>query len=119
MEEIRYFKVKSNADFACRIHVNYKVAQHDDKGNISYPAEFTEWKSHGYNDICKYGERTLDLKDTGLADGSIVQLKMDVVFGKDKTSDEQYIYNSASGKTATYIIKGQTLSSKLWLESCD
>lgn len=119
MEEIRYFKVKSSADFVCRIHVNYKVAHRDAQGNVSYPAEFTEWKGHGYNDICKYGERTLDLKDTGIVDGAMVQLKLDVVMGKDKTSAEQYIYKGTSGKTATYVIKGQTLGSKLTLESCD
>ena len=49
----------------------------------------------------------------------MVQLKLDVVMGKDKTSTEQYIYKGTSGKTATYVIKGQTLGSKLTLESCD
>ena len=56
------------------IRDRYKTPQRDAHGNISYPAEFSEWKPSGYSDICVLAERTVDMvNDTNFTDGTIVK----------------------------------------------
>jgi hypothetical protein len=42
-----------------------------------------------------------------------------VVLGKNKTSEETYIYDPSSSKMATYTISGTTLINSLKFEGCN
>jgi hypothetical protein len=68
-----------------------------------------------YHDVCAGAEREIDLNDTRISNGSTVQLKVDVVAGKDKTADELFEYNKSCGEIAEYKISGTTLIDKLTL----
>ncbi len=118
MDDIRYFKLHNRGAFVARIHILYKAPSIDDKGNISYPAEFSEWKQHGYNDICAGAERTVDLlKDANMSDGTVVKLRVVIPLGKSREASEQFMFQSSSGKMASYEITGTTLISHLKLIS--
>ena len=107
MKKIRYFKLKNKGLFVTRIVVNY---EHDDgKGNSSKGT----YECSGYRDICKYAERTLDLTDTSIPNGAVVQLKAEVVWGKDREAGEKYIFDKDAGAMATYRTEGTTRKSKL------
>jgi len=112
MDTVRYFKLRNTGGFVARIAVLYKKKHTDEHGNISYDANWSEWNPSGYHDICAGAERTSDLKEIGLPEGSQVQLKAKVVAGKGKTSDT-YEYSSVGGKMASYKISGTTLSNSL------
>lgn len=128
MDNIRYVKLKNKGAFVAQIHIEYKIPKTDGQGNISYPAEFTEWKSPNYADICAAAERTVDLasdlmvpagdKGAGnaqLPDGTVVKLKVRVPGGYTREASEQYLFQKDSGKMASYEIGGTTLTSKLRL----
>lgn len=114
MDTVRYFKLKNTGAFVARIKVEYKEKHTDESGNVSYDAEWKSWEPSGYHDICAGAERKVDLcKDANLSDGSQVRLKTVVVWGKNKASTEQYIYQAISTNTAVYKISGTTLFNKL------
>ena len=93
MENIRYIKLKNKGGFVAKITVQYKGKHTDEHGNVSYDAEWKSWHSDGYRDICAAAERTVDLTDSDIPDGSQVRLKAVIVAGRDHTASEQYIYN--------------------------
>ena len=118
MDDVQYIRLRNSGGLVARIHILYKTPHDDGSGNISYPAEFSEWTNPGYADICAAAERTLDLlKDANMTDGTIVKLRALVPLGKSRESSEQYIFQSTSGKTALYNISGTPLTSHLNLES--
>lgn len=123
MDDVRYIKLHNSGGFVTRIHLMYKLPKDDGHGNISYPAEFSEWKNHGYADICASAERTVDLlKDVDLSngtvpDGTIVKLKATIPLGSAREASEQYAFYSSSGKTASYNISGTSLNAHLKLKS--
>lgn len=107
MDTIRYFKLSNKGGFVTRIHVRYR-----NEGEENWK----EWSGSG--DICIDAERTQDLKDLGIANGTHVNLLAFVVWGSDHTASEEYIFSSESGKTASYEISGTTLINHLKLISC-
>ncbi len=114
MDNVRYFKLKNAGAFVAQIVVQYKEKHTDFQGNVSYDAEWKDWHTDGYRDICAGAERTVDLlNDANIPDGSQVRLKAVVVAGKDRTSDEQYIYQKTASSMATYKISGTTLINSL------
>lgn len=113
MDDMRYMKLKNKGGFVARIEIQYKEKKSDSQGNISYDAEWKSWHSDGYRDICAAAERTVDLNDSNIPDGSQVRLKAIVKLGSDRVSEEQYIYNKTSSKSAVYEISGTTLINKL------
>lgn len=118
MDDIRYIKLHNSGWFVARIHILYKTPQRDAHGNISYPAEFSEWKPSVYSDICVLAERTVDMvNDTNFTDGTIVKLKAFIVAGSDRTAAEQYEFRRDSGKTAKYNVSRGTQNAKLVLKA--
>ena len=119
MENIRYIKLKNKGGFVAKITVQYKGKHTDEHGNVSYDAEWKSWHSDGYRDICAAAERTVDLTDSDIPDGSQVRLKAVIVAGRDHTASEQSIYNKESSKMAFYKVSGTTyINDKLELISC-
>lgn len=110
MDTIRYIKLQNAGGFVTRINVRYRPGDSGD---------WKTWKPSGYADICAGAERTQDLKDLGIPDGTHVSLTAFVVLGKDNEAKEEYRFFSSDGKTASYKISGTTLSNKLRLLSCD
>ena len=104
MDSIRYFKLANKGAFVTRIYVNYRLESEK---------EWKKWKPSGYSDICAAAERTQDLKELGIPDGTHVRLLAYVALGHDNESDEEFLYVSSSGETASYQISGTTLSNKL------
>lgn len=113
MDDIRYIKLKNKGGFVARIEVQYKEKHDDGHGNISYDANWKSWHSDGYRDVCAAAERTVDLTDSGIPNDSQVRLKVIVKLGSDCTSQDQYIYNKTSSKTAVYEVSGTTLINSL------
>ncbi|MDD3252146.1 MAG: hypothetical protein PHV18_06270 [Lachnospiraceae bacterium] len=112
--DVRYFKLHNTGGFVARIIVHYKEKYKSPAGIISYDAEWKNWESPNYSDICASSERTVDLKnDVNLKSGTLVKLRAYVMAGTDREAGEQYTYDEDSGKTAAYEISGTTLTSKL------
>lgn len=109
MDMIRYFKLQNAGGFVAHIDVSYQPYGKKD---------WETWKPSGYADICLGAERTQDLKELGIVDGTPVRLIAFVALGKDNHAKEEYIFSSSSGKTASYRISGTTLSNKLRLLGC-
>ena len=108
MDAVRYFKLENSGGFIARIHVNYRIG-----GEESWKI----WKPAGYADICASGERTQDLKELDIEDGSHVRLVAFIRGGSDQIAAEEYIFYSNIGRTAAYKVSGTTLDSKLNLAS--
>jgi hypothetical protein len=114
MDNIRYIKLKNTGGFVAQIEVQYKEKHTDGQGNVSYDAEWKSWHYDGYRDICAGAERTVDpLLDAKIPDGAQVRPKAVVVWGSDRTSDENYIYQESCSKMDVYEISGTTLINKL------
>lgn len=110
MDTIRYFKLQNAGGFVARINVTYRL---DGEGN------WRKWKPSGYADICLGAERTQDLKELGIPNGTHVRLIAFVALGKDNHAKEEYVFSSGDGKTASYKISGTTLINDLKLLSCN
>lgn len=118
MDDIRYIKLHNSGWFVARIHILYKTPQRDAHGNISYPAEFSEWKPSGYSDICVLAERTVDMvNDTNFTDGTIVKLKAFIVAGSDRRPRSSMSSAAIQGKTAKYNDSRGTQNAKLVLKA--
>ncbi|MFA5658169.1 MAG: hypothetical protein WC900_02675 [Oscillospiraceae bacterium] len=112
MDKIRYLKLKNAGAFV--VHMVIIWDGDDGNGNESHGT----YEPSGYHDICAAAERTIDLNDnTKIPNGATVKLKADVVWGKDKTASEEYIYDNSCGGIAEYKISGTTLNNKLKLET--
>ncbi|MFI3272825.1 MAG: hypothetical protein R3Y11_12125 [Pseudomonadota bacterium] len=116
MTTIRHFKLNNNAGFVAKMEILW--TGDDGTGNLGHGT----YKPSGYHDICIHGERSIDLAETPIPNGATVQLKVDVVLGKDKvatkvvdkkTVDDTYTYDKSVGDVAEYVIKGTTLHSTL------
>ncbi len=108
MNTVRYFKLHNSGGFVARLCVDHR---RDDEQNWSV------WKPSGYADICAGAERTVDLKGTGIEDGSHVRLFAFVAGGADKTAGEEYIFDPNASGMAAYEISGTTLNNSLKLKS--
>lgn len=111
----RYVKLSNKGGFVVRMRILYGGNRGpDEHGNVvNFP--IGEFKQSGYDDICQYGERTLDLKTTGIPQGACVRLKAFVVAGHDRIAEERFIYRADSGETRSYKITGVTVAPKLRL----
>ncbi len=108
MNTVRYFKLHNSGGFVARLYVDHRR----DEGQ-----NWNIWKPSGYADICAGAERTLDLRETGIENGSHVRLFAFVAGGVDKTAGEEYIFDPNASSTAVYKISGTTLIDSLSLQS--
>lgn len=108
---IRHFKLSNKGGFVAHMQIIW--SSNDGKGDRDQGL----YEPSGYHDICANAEREIDLKDTGIPNGATVQLKVDVVGGKDKKAEELFEYNDSCGDVAEYKISGTTLISTLSLIS--
>jgi hypothetical protein len=108
--KVRHIKLSNKGAFVARMQIIWNF--NDGKGTVGQGT----YDPLGYHDVCVAAEREIDLKDTGIPNGSIVQLKVDVVFGKDKKADELFEYDNSCEETAEYKISGTTLSNTLSLD---
>ncbi len=108
MKTVRYFKLHNSGGFVARLYVDHR---RDDEQTWSI------WKPSGYADICAGAERTQDLKEAGIENGSHVRLFAFVAGGVDKTAGEEYIFDPNSSSMAVYEISGTTLINSLTLKS--
>lgn len=109
MDTIRYFKLQNSGGFVARINVSYRP---DGEQN------WKTWKPSDYADICAGGERTQDLTELGIPDGTHVRLVAFVALGKDHQAEQEFIFSSDGRKTASYEVSGTTLINHLKLLSC-
>ena len=113
MERIRYIRLHNSGAFVARIRIQC----------ISMETGHSfEVEQDGYHDICAAAERTFDLQNDAkgaIKPGDLVTLEAVVVLGKNKTSEETYIYDPSSSKMATYTISGTTLINSLKFEGCN
>ncbi|WP_178196895.1 hypothetical protein [Ligilactobacillus sp. Marseille-Q7487] len=115
MDIIRYFRLKNKGAFVAKMDVICSIESGENSAKIVCHQD-------GYRDICAAGERSIDISELRYTDsngnkqpipeGSIVQLKVVVVAGKDKTSEE-YVYSSKSEAMQSFKIKGTTLINSL------
>ena len=99
MEEIRWVSLKNSGALVAEIVI---------KSNSG--AEYCFEK-----DITAGVERTVDIADAGgkFKDGDIVYLEVNVVWGKNRTASQRFVYRKASNKRARYTIAGGTLTARL------
>lgn len=106
MDAVRYYKLRNQGLFVSRLYVNYRPG-----GEESWKT----WKPAGYADICIGGERTQDLKELGIEDGSHVRLIAYIAAGSEQIAMEEYIFYSNAGRTASYMVSGDVVYSSLEL----
>lgn len=104
MGAIRYFRLMNQGAFICRLHVNYRPG-----GEESWKT----WEPAEYADIYTAAERTVDMKELGIEDGTHVRLIAFIVSGSHQIAAEEYIFYSNIGRTAAYKASGTLLSSRL------
>lgn len=112
MSDIRYIKLKNEGGFVARIQIQYKARRVDHDGNVSFDAKWQKWHTDGYRDICVGQDRTVDIADAHIPDGSFVRLKAEVILGDGKLGDT-YVFQTSSTTTISYKISGTTLSNTL------
>lgn len=112
MKDIRQIKLHNSGAFVA--HMIIEWAKRDSSGD-----EMADrYEEKGYHDICAGAERTIDLKNgTGIPNGAIVTLYVQVAAGSGKNAKESFTYDENSGKMAVYEISGTTLINKLKLKS--
>lgn len=98
---IRYFKLTNKGAFFVKLCVEITDPITGAQSSWSATGNFAVNKS-----------KTVDLSSQNLKPGTIVKLKVVVMAGKDKTSQEFY-YNPESTQTASFTISGTTLNNKL------
>ena len=116
MNSVRYFKLLNGGAFVAQIVIEYREKQTDDKGDVSYEAQWKTWFTPGYRDILQFAERTVDLlHDSPIPDGSQVRINVFVAAGTSAPASEQFVYDKTSGSIACYSITGTTLNNELSL----
>lgn len=99
---IRYFTLHNKAAVVARMQICWELG-----------TQHGVYEESGYHDVCAAGERTVDLLLSDIPDGATVQLKVNVVAGKDSKANETFIYDSRAAKTVYYELSGTTLKNKL------
>ena len=116
MNTVRYFKLLNGGAFVAQIVIEYREKQVDDKGDVSYDAEWKSWFTSGYRDILQFAERTVDLlNDSPIPDGAQVRIHPFVAAGTCDPAAQQFIYDRTSGSMACYSLTGTTLNNSLSL----
>ncbi len=114
MNTVRYFKLINGGGFVAQIVIEYREKQTDDKGDISYEAQWKSWFTEGYRDILQFAERTVDLlHDSPIPDGSQVRIHVYVAAGTSDPAPQQFVYDKNSASMACYSITGTTLNNSL------
>lgn len=110
---VRYFKLTNKGGFVAQMKIKWThYTQIEEGGNIIRKKNGSgSYELSGYRDICLHGERTIDMKNTDIPDGSEVYLEIIVCGGYDRKTKELYIYSSTASDTASYKISGTTCSS--------
>ena len=54
MNSVRYFKLLNGGAFVAQIVIEYREKQTDDKGDVSYEAQWKTWFTPGYRDILQF-----------------------------------------------------------------
>lgn len=116
MNTVRYFKLNNGGAFVAQIVIEYREKQTDNKGDISYEAQWKSWFTDGYRDILQYAERTVDLlHDSPIPDGAQVRIHVYVAAGSCDPAPQQFVYDKNSSAMACYNISGTTLNNELTL----
>ncbi len=105
MQRVGNFSLKDQGGFDVKLQFVY----YDENGNrihvdgtSAYPLGQT---------------RTRKPSESGVPDGSPVSLYAFVVWGKDNTASQLFMYDQNSSTTAKYTISGTTLDNELGLNS--
>jgi len=98
IQEIRYFSLKNQGGFTVKIGCKYagETRAEEESSNILLGQT-----------------KTMDIGEMKVPGGSIVRLHANVKSGKDKTAKQEFIYQSTSNATASYVISGTTLDNEL------
>jgi hypothetical protein len=99
MITIGAFKLRNNGGFVCAGKVQYI----NDAGGITL--------SDRWDRIPIGQDEMMFPRDRDVADGSIMQMYIDIVWGDDRTGGTYFLYDSNSKKYAEYDITGTTLNS--------
>ena len=94
---VRYIKLKNTSASVAQMRIKYV---HDTGSG--------EFKPDSYHDVLVKGERTIDLTETGIPNGAIINLKVIVVGGRDNEAAEKLKFDETNADTATYEIYGTT-----------
>ena len=107
--EIKSFTLHNSGAFVARMQINWVDPTSGSKGT---------YEPSGYHDICAAAERTINIAETGIPNGSLVCLKAVVVLGSDKDANHYFVYKSDASATAKYTISGTTLINHLEFNGC-
>ena len=112
---IRYFRLANKAGFVAQMKLKWVHYTQVEEGNVILKKidKSGSYELSGYRDVCLGAERTIDMNDTDIPDGSEVYLEVIVCAGYDRKAGEIFIYSSTAGDRASYEISGATLTSKL------
>ncbi len=105
MQTVGQFKLKNQGGFVVKLQFVY----YDSNGNRVH-VDGTGAFPLGQSKIADPG-------DYGVPDGSPVSLYAFVVWGKDNTAGQLFMYQKGSPVTANYTISGTTLDNELGLNS--
>lgn len=108
IQHIKAITLKNSGAFVVHMQIEWYDPESSDSSGVYEPS--------GYHDICVGAERTINLADTDIPDGSNVRLKADVVLGKDKEASEQFRYCKDATLIPHYTISGTTLFNNLKLD---
>jgi len=101
MQTIGSFNLANNGGFVCA----GKVMFIDGSGNSGVSGRW---------DMIPLGKNeTMNPVDQGVANGSLVQMYIDIAGGNDRTGGTYFLYDSNSNKCANYSITGTTLNSNV------
>ena len=99
--KISKISLKNTSPFVTRIHVLAKSILSDETQEFHDPQDILQGATH-----------VVDLGTLGVTSGYEVTLKAQVVWGKDNTAGQSFIYKEGA-QTAFYAISGVTLDNQL------
>jgi hypothetical protein len=99
MQTIGAFKLRNNGGFVCAGKVQYI----DSNGGVQLSDRWS-WIPLGQSEMMNPSEKSV-------ANGSIIQMYIDIQAGNDRTGGTYFLYDSSSAQYAEYDITGTTLNS--------
>lgn len=98
-QEVGYFELVNQGGFVVKLGAKYSGGK----------------RSKETGDILLGQSKKAELGNLEIPNGSLVQIHANVVWGKDKTGTQVFIYRKGSPIVARYIISGTTLDNNLGL----
>jgi len=103
-QKIGGFILRNNGAFVCSGKVMY-MEQDGSSGTTD-----------GFGNIMAGQQETMRPSDKGIAQGTLIQLYIDIMAGSDRTGGTYYRYGPGSNNFAQYSITGTTLFSDVHFE---